>query len=700
MTIYMRIPPRWVLLALVNQIHAQAFLVDDSKIPFDSPTTQDLEFGDIDLDGDWDVFLGNGLDIVPSQSALWINQGGVQGSELGLYIDETNSRLPHVEYPTFDLSLADIDGDGDVDLHVSNSSYASLLWGNRWWVNTGGKQGAAIGYFVDQTSERWIGLGMPGSSVPPLLLKSGTFMDDCRDSEFADLDNDGDLDLIHTTYMFGAPNQPARLFLNDGDGHFQEFNPPGLMTAGGTLQPGMPGVWCDGLYDNQTADTTGVECDPTTVAWDVDVGDFDADFDLDLVFADDFYDPGFFANRLEGSTLAPAAGGGSVGFRDVWGSVLGPGFGWNEDNCQELGDVDGDGDLDLAGGDYSGTGSSLDAICEWDGSAFVLQTTLSSIGQKLSADLFDFDLDGDLDYLAVGDLLQLHSNQGGFIFTEIPMPSWSPKTTWDADVGDTDGDGDLDILAATQGGEGEHLLLNQVDAPDTDPARIPRVEDVPDRTTAPAAVPVRAQVYDNAPHYITAYNPTRVELAVDGVALPPISAFSSRGQIFRAELPGNLLGQVTYRFVSRDQSGNEGSSAELAYVSTSSMPFQVLYGTATAGLAGGPPSIRALSVPFAQSMLHLAVSSNASPGTPAVIGVGTLPLNPGVHLPGLLFLQVTGQVLAVVPKSLDSGGDAVLSALLGPVPPGLTAYAQGFVLDPTGAGEVFASSKGLAITTQ
>jgi hypothetical protein len=686
-------------LTLQVPVRAQAFTIDDSKIPFHSSVTQDVEFGDIDLDGDWDVTLGNGDEDSPRQNGLWINQGGVQGLEEGLFFDDTAARLPQSEDTTFDLCLGDIDGDGDLDLHVSNSSASFLAWGNRWWVNVGGKQGGALGYFLDETSSRWVGLGQPGSSIPASLVEDGTFFDDCRDSEFADLDNDGDLDLVHSTYELFNENGPARIFLNDGDGHFQEFNPPGISTLIGSLLPGDLGLWCDGKYDNATADTTGTFCDPTMVSWDADAGDLDGDFDLDLVFADDYFDPGVFANRLDASLLAPAAGG-ALAFRDVWGAVLAPGFCGNTDNCQELGDLDGDGDLDLAGGDYTLVPYSQDGVFENVNGTLLLRAILPNFSQKLSADLFDYDQDGDLDFLSVGAPLQLHANQGGFAFVDVSMPAWAPNDINDADAADVDGDGDLDLLAAMEGGGGDHLLVNQTDVPDTHAPRVPAVEDLADRTSSGTSVPVRAQVYDNAPHYITAYNPTRAELKVDGVVLPPVIAQSSRGQIFRAELPGNLAGQVSYRFVSEDESGNAGVSTELAYASNPPAPFQVSYGTATVGLTGGAPILRALSVPFAQSTLHVALSSNAPPGTPAVIGVGTLSLNPGLHLPGLLLLQVAGQVLATVSKPLDAGGDTLLSAPLGPLPPGLTAYMQGFVLDGTAGGEAFASSKGLLITTQ
>jgi hypothetical protein len=181
-----------LLFALSAQGRAQALVQDDSNIPYDPAITSDVEFGDIDLDGDCDVLLGNGDQDWARQNAIWINQGGLQGSETGLFLDDTAARLPQVQATTLDLCLGDIDGDGDFDLHVSNSSYHFPVWGNLWWVNVGGKQGGALGYFADETSSRWIGLGLPGSSVSPAMLKDGTFLDDCRNSELADLDNDGD----------------------------------------------------------------------------------------------------------------------------------------------------------------------------------------------------------------------------------------------------------------------------------------------------------------------------------------------------------------------------------------------------------------------------------------------------------------------------------------------------------------------------
>ena len=73
-------------------------------------------------------------------------------------------------------------------------------------------------------------------------------------------------------------------------------------------------------------------------------------------------------------------------------------------------------------------------------------------------------------------------------------------------------------------------------------------------------------VYDNAPYYITWYNPTQLNYRVDGGAVTSVTALSSGGQVFRGEIPGNLVGTIEYWFTSQDEYGNAGQSATLSYV--------------------------------------------------------------------------------------------------------------------------------------
>jgi len=211
---------------------------------------------------------------------------------------------------------------------------------------------------------------------------------------------------------------------------------------------------------------------------------------------------------------------------------------------------------------------------------------------------------------------------------------------------------------------------------------------------------VRVQVYDNTAYYTTWYNPTVMNVSVNGINLPALKAQSSQGQIFRGKLPGNLVGAVGYRFTSSDEYGNTGTSATKNYTGSYGPAFATPYSTGTVGLSGGEPQFAALSVPFSNSTMYLSVSSGAAPGTTALIGIGTVQIPTGLSIPGLLFLNIGGTPLLTATTSLDTNGDAVIAVPVPTVPSGVHVFGQGFVLDPTAGGHIFASSKGLDIVTQ
>ena len=110
---------------------------------------------------------------------------------------------------------------------------------------------------------------------------------------------------------------PTRLFLNDGNGFYAEFNPSGFQLSGAEIQEGDPGIWCEGTQKNLTTSTDGTFCDVAADPLDIDVGDFDGDFDLDILHGARNELPRLFANRLDASDLAPAMpGGGQIFNRD------------------------------------------------------------------------------------------------------------------------------------------------------------------------------------------------------------------------------------------------------------------------------------------------------------------------------------------------------------------------------------------------
>jgi len=138
--------------------------------------------GDVDGDGDRDLVVAN--DYAPTQ--LLLNDGR------GAFVDGTSGRLvTPTPSATWGVELADVDGDGDLDLLEVNDR--SLL--NRLYVNDG------AGVFRDVTMV----------AVPPHRYRSGGQL-------VRDFDNDGDLDWLVLERYPTAPH----LYLNDGNGRFTD----------------------------------------------------------------------------------------------------------------------------------------------------------------------------------------------------------------------------------------------------------------------------------------------------------------------------------------------------------------------------------------------------------------------------------------------------------------------------------------------
>ena len=138
-------------------------------------------FGDIDNDNDMDLFVNRQNLAV---SLLFRNDGTGHFQNIS-----SNSSLGY--FPTgLGASFGDVDADGDLDLYTG-AGYSDP---NFMFINDGS------GYFTDRTAA------------------SGTSCTNyTRGTEFFDVDNDGDLDLV-----VANENRSAQLFLNDGTGTFNE----------------------------------------------------------------------------------------------------------------------------------------------------------------------------------------------------------------------------------------------------------------------------------------------------------------------------------------------------------------------------------------------------------------------------------------------------------------------------------------------
>jgi hypothetical protein len=160
----------------------------EARLPMDESVTQDVELADIDGDGDLDMVCGN-----EDGDKILINNGS------GIFTDETETRLAiqnHME--TRKVTLADIDGDGDLDIYLSNVAFIQGKNPQDRICFNDGK-----GVFTDKTFKN-----LPADNGHTL------------DSKFLDMDGDGDLDLI-TCDGFGMY---VKTFLNDGTGQFTDMS--------------------------------------------------------------------------------------------------------------------------------------------------------------------------------------------------------------------------------------------------------------------------------------------------------------------------------------------------------------------------------------------------------------------------------------------------------------------------------------------
>lgn len=588
-----------------SQANAQAFTnVSSTNLPSLGLATEAAKFGDFDQDGDLDIVYANGGDANNQQSKLLKNNAGVFTDttsinflkSVGVVVMNQSSR---------DVQLVDIDNDSDLDYYMSNHSQ-STNQSNTWFINQGNAQGGVKGrYLLDMS--RWVGVGTAGSSVPAAQkIASGDFANGFVDwscqCDFADVDLDGDWDLLHTSY---GPNFDAsvmtRLYLNDGTGHFAEYNPSGAISGNPSLAAGSSAGFLEGTQQNDTTNTNGTNHDITNMSLDADFSDLDGDFDNDI-FANSrdtvshFYQNRYFEN---GGGL----GNGSTTrlYRDVsalWGTNgLSTESGSNYD--ADLNDMDNDGDTDGYFLNYDGGTGDAWRLNNGTGAMGSANSVPTSGTDDNEIDWIDWDNDGDADPFvsAFASNDRLYKNQwvqtGSVNLVTQSTGTTVGNRTLGADIGDYDNDGDFDIICAEDGSTNEILLRSNSNVPESFAPRVTHLFQLPNGTPSSTGRRVIARAYDNVNQEHFIHGTAFLDFTVDGNTYT-VPAQYSGGNLFRGIIPGYWCGSISYKVRVQDRKGNIGTSTTKNFTVTPA-GFST-FGTAVAG-CNGPYTLGVNSCP-------------------------------------------------------------------------------------------------------
>ncbi|MDX1419034.1 MAG: VCBS repeat-containing protein, partial [Rubricoccaceae bacterium] len=408
--------------------------------------TEDLALADVDGDGDLDVLTSDRMSL-----AVTVHRNPGDGR-----LPELASRFPSGTGSTLHLDAGDVDGDGDLDLFVSGGGF--------------GVPGAVVESNGDGTF-----------GVPVTITHSTEYGRGASRGKLRDLDGDGDLDILyndaHTDFFtgydfwtalndgtgtFAAPvewdlntcgNGDVNAFDLDNDGDLDVINAEELACATGADKLYISLNNGDATF--QPAYTVQISLGPHAI----DGGDFNEDGNVDLVT----------------THWMP------YGFRDFLNVHLGNGDGtFQEERVYLVGrgprfivveDLDGDGHLDLATANSSNGNSGRETLTVLFGTGTGAFTGRTDYYAPYSPDLQgvtgleagDVDGDGDLDLMmttvANGVAMYYNDGAGGFTFPHRLGAYWGP---WAPTFEDFTGDAVADLLLLTSmppSGLGRELSL-------------------------------------------------------------------------------------------------------------------------------------------------------------------------------------------------------------------------------------------------
>ncbi|QQS40999.1 MAG: CRTAC1 family protein [Acidobacteriota bacterium] len=390
-----------------------------------------VAIADFDIDGDPDILLVNSGNLNsqerPSEASnrLYINDGK------GKFTDRTADwRLPGVGYGQ-GAAVGDFDGDGATDVFLTD-----YFGNNRLLRNTGSA-------FEDVTEKAGIqGDGKWATSAG-----------------FADLDNDGDLDIFVVKYVSYSQSTHVATYKNG----LQTYSAPYLYEAVGDQ------IW-ENVGDGKFADASekaGITGEPEK-GLALAIGDIDLDGDQDVYVANDSTPNQLWINDGKGVFEDRAKLGGAA-YSEI---------GREEGSMgADFGDLDSNGLPDIVVTNFQEESTAL--YTQEEPMFFREVSDAVGIGAtarqrlKFGMDLFDADNDGDDDLLVANGHIEdnieknsdsitfaqpnsLYENLGNGKFKDISESAGDALKDVQVSRGlataDLDGDGDLDYVIVNNGG--------------------------------------------------------------------------------------------------------------------------------------------------------------------------------------------------------------------------------------------------------
>jgi hypothetical protein len=395
--------------------------------------------GDVDGDGDVDAV---------AQVKTFAIHNYQNGSPLVLLNNgsATFTVAPTTAFPattvvTHQEDLADLDGDGDLDVLLTGTPVAAGGYSRLFVLTNSGA----------------------GTFSPPVQVFSGSSqlypgVGDFNGDGFADVAFSSSTGVAFATVMFGSaaglgpgvnsafPFWAQRVIAIDlnGDGSDEVLAGTGWQGSAAVFS-----ISAAGVVGAPTQTLQGIQLAPDTPGWDV-LTDFDQDGDRDLV-AIPMTTPGA---SMSGTTPALLMNDGAGALVLLGGRLRN----YSISGLAQVGDVDADGDLDILGWGAPGTVPTIETSLN-DGDGFFTSGPLSPISAPagtwnyLLFHAFDRDGDGDVDIYAARNMLSVNGTPGNDLVLDDVGGVFSVAFTL-ADTGpvtairdlDVDGDGDRDIV--------------------------------------------------------------------------------------------------------------------------------------------------------------------------------------------------------------------------------------------------------------